>query len=79
MVAGLLATAFPNFSSGVPLLLPQRRCEWLHHGGGDISRTVEGTGSWEEFLLARSPHQGLAQSHVPSAGVSSLPLLSNAE
>lgn len=49
----------------------------LHHGGSDISRAVVGTGNWEEFLSARSPRQGLAESPVPSAEVSSPRLLSN--
>lgn len=44
---------------------------YSHHGGSDISRAVVGTGSWEEFLSAISPRQGLADSPVPSAGVSS--------
>lgn len=37
---------------------------YLHRGEGDVSIAGVGTGSWEEFLSARSPRQGLAESPV---------------
>lgn len=41
---------------------------WLHHGGGYISRAVVGTGSWEEFMLTRSPYRGLPSVSSPLLG-----------